>query len=92
MNHPVALVLITGVEIIVAHIKKLLDVIRQFIEKRIAVPDFIKNHQRKLIWSRWWHVRLRSKQWALNIKVIDRDLISKLQTHRIAFLWQTFEL
>lgn len=94
MNHPIALVLVAGVEIIVTHVKKLLNIVREFIEERIPVPHFIKNHQRKLVWPTGRHVRLRGEQGSWNVNVIAGDLVSHLQTttHRNEFPWQTFEL
>jgi hypothetical protein len=51
VDHPIALVLVAAIQIIIAHIEKLFDVFGKFIEKGIAVPNFIENHQRKLVWA-----------------------------------------
>lgn len=76
MNHPVALVLITRVQIVIAHIKKLLDVLGEFVKERIAMPHFIEYDESEFVGARWWHVRFWSKQWTYNVIVNDVDLIS----------------
>lgn len=63
MNHPIAFIFITRIQIVVAYIKKLLNVVGEIIDKRIAVPYLVKNYQWKFIWTRRWHVAFRSKQW-----------------------------
>lgn len=63
MYHPVALVFVTGVQVIVAYIEEFLDVVRKFVQERIAVPDLVENHEREFIGARRRHIRLWGKQW-----------------------------
>lgn len=63
MDHPVALVLVAGVQVIVANVEELLDVVRKLVQKRIAVPDLVENHEREFVGARRRHIRLRGKQW-----------------------------
>lgn len=56
MNHPVAVILVTRVQKVIAHTEKILDVIAKFVQERIAVPDFIENDERKFVGSRWRHI------------------------------------
>lgn len=76
MNHPIAFVFVASVEIVIANIEKLFDVVRQFVEERVSVPDFIENHQWKLVGPRGRHIGLGGEQWAWNGNVIGADLVS----------------
>lgn len=49
MNHPIALVLVARIQIIVAHVEELLDVLGKLVEKGISMPDFVENDQRKFV-------------------------------------------
>lgn len=56
MDHPVALVLIAGVQIVVPDAEEVLDIVAELVQERITVPDLIEDDERKFVGSRGRHI------------------------------------
>lgn len=56
MDHPVALIFVTGVQVVVAHIEKFLDVVRKLVQEGISVPDLVENDEGEFVGARRRHI------------------------------------
>ena len=60
MNHPIAFILIARIQIVIANIKQLLNVIGEIIDEGIAMPDLVENDEGEFVGTRWRYITFRS--------------------------------